>query len=44
MCNHMFFYHDRHPLQRHRPVWQCGTCGRQEAREVLITWETEWRR
>ena len=28
MCGHVFFYHDRHPLQRHRPVWQCGTCGR----------------
>ena len=28
MCGHVFFSHDRHPLQRHRPVWQCGTCGR----------------
>ena len=28
MCGHVFFYHDRHPLQRLRPVWQCGTCGR----------------
>jgi hypothetical protein len=28
MCGHVFFYHDRHHLQRHRPVWQCGTCGR----------------
>jgi len=28
MCGHAFFYYDRHPLQRHRPVWQCGTCGR----------------
>ena len=28
MCGHVFMYHDRYPLQRHRPVWQCGTCGR----------------
>jgi len=28
MCGHEFFYHDRHSLQRHRPVWQCSTCGR----------------
>ena len=28
MCGHEFMYHDRYPLQRHRPVWQCGTCGR----------------
>ena len=28
MCGHVFMYHDRDHLQRHRPVWQCGTCGR----------------
>src|SRR5207245_7719063 len=28
MCGHVFFYHDRDHLQRHRPRWQCGTCGR----------------
>jgi hypothetical protein len=28
MCGHEFMYRDRYPLQRHRPVWQCGTCGR----------------
>ena len=28
MCGHVFMYHDSYPLQRHRPVWQCGTCGR----------------
>ena len=28
MCGHVFMYHDRYHLQRHRPVWQCGTCGR----------------
>ena len=28
MCGHVFFYHDRDYLQRHRPRWQCGTCGR----------------
>jgi hypothetical protein len=28
MCGHVFMYHDRDVLQRHRPRWQCGTCGR----------------
>jgi hypothetical protein len=28
MCGHVFMYHDRNALQRHRPRWQCGTCGR----------------
>jgi hypothetical protein len=28
MCGHVFMYHDRDALQRHRPRWQCGTCGR----------------
>ncbi len=28
MCGHVFLYHDSYSLQRHRPVWQCGTCGR----------------
>lgn len=28
MCGHVFMCHDRDHLQRHRPVWQCGTCGR----------------
>ena len=28
MCGHVFLYQDRYHLQRHRPVWQCGTCGR----------------
>ena len=28
MCGHVFMYHDRDHLQRHRPRWQCGTCGR----------------
>ncbi len=28
MCGHVFMYHDRDHLQRHRPMWQCGTCGR----------------
>jgi hypothetical protein len=28
MCGHVFMYHNRDALQRHRPTWQCGTCGR----------------
>ena len=28
MCGHLFLYQDRFHLQQHRPVWQCGTCGR----------------
>ena len=28
MCGHVFMYHDRDALQRHRPRWQCSTCGR----------------
>ena len=28
MCGHVFMYHNRDALQRHRPRWQCGTCGR----------------
>ena len=28
MCGHVFLCHDSYSLQRHRPVWQCGTCGR----------------
>jgi hypothetical protein len=28
MCGHVFMYHDSYPMRRHRPVWQCGTCGR----------------
>jgi len=28
MCGHVFLYQDRFHLQQHRPVWQCGTCGR----------------
>jgi hypothetical protein len=28
MCGHVFMYHDRDTLQRHRPRWQCSTCGR----------------
>jgi hypothetical protein len=28
MCGHVFLYQDIYHLQRHRPVWQCGTCGR----------------
>ena len=28
MCGHVFLYQDRYRLQQHRPVWQCGTCGR----------------
>jgi hypothetical protein len=28
MCGHVFLYQDRYHLQQHRPVWQCGTCGR----------------
>ena len=28
MCGHVFMYHDRDHLQRHRPEWRCGTCGR----------------
>jgi hypothetical protein len=28
MCGHAFMYQDRDALQRHRPRWQCGTCGR----------------
>src|SRR5712691_6160402 len=28
MCGPVFFSHDRYSLQRHRPVWQCGLCGR----------------
>jgi hypothetical protein len=28
MCGHVFMFHDREYLQRHRPRWQCGTCGR----------------
>jgi hypothetical protein len=28
MCGHVFMYRDRDALQRHRPRWQCGTCGR----------------
>ncbi len=36
MCGHVVFSHDRHPLQRHRPVWQCGTCGRVASVPVQI--------
>jgi hypothetical protein len=28
MCGYVFMYHNRDALQRHRPRWQCGTCGR----------------
>jgi len=28
MCGHVYMFHDRDHLQRHRPRWQCGTCGR----------------
>ena len=28
MCGHEFMFHARDHLQRHRPRWQCGTCGR----------------
>lgn len=28
MCGHEFMFHNRDYLQRHRPRWQCGTCGR----------------
>jgi hypothetical protein len=28
MCGHEFMFHTRDHLQRHRPRWQCGTCGR----------------
>jgi hypothetical protein len=28
MCGHEFLYRDRYRVQRHTPVWQCGTCGR----------------
>jgi hypothetical protein len=28
MCGHEFMFHTRDYLQRHRPSWQCGTCGR----------------
>jgi hypothetical protein len=28
MCGHEFMFHSRDYLQRHRPRWQCGTCGR----------------
>jgi hypothetical protein len=28
MCGHVFMYYNRDHVQRHRPVWQCGTCGR----------------
>ena len=28
MCGHGFMFHDRDYLQRHRPRWQCSTCGR----------------
>ena len=28
MCGHVFMYHNRDALQRHRPRWQCGTRGR----------------
>jgi hypothetical protein len=28
MCGHEFMFHARDHLLRHRPRWQCGTCGR----------------
>jgi hypothetical protein len=28
MCGHEFLYQGKYHLQQHRPVWQCGTCGR----------------
>lgn len=28
MCGHEFMFHHRDHLQRYRPRWQCGTCGR----------------
>ena len=28
MCGHEFMFHSRDYLQRYRPRWQCGTCGR----------------
>jgi hypothetical protein len=28
MCGHEFMFRHRDYLQRHRPRWQCGTCGR----------------
>ena len=28
MCGHGFMFHARDDLQRYRPRWQCGTCGR----------------
>jgi hypothetical protein len=28
MCGHEFMFYARDHLQRHRPRWQCGTCGR----------------
>jgi hypothetical protein len=29
MCGHEFMYRNLYHLQRHRPVWRCGTCGRE---------------
>jgi hypothetical protein len=29
MCGHVYMYHDLQQLQRYRPVWRCGTCGRE---------------
>ena len=28
MCGHAFMFRHMDDLQRHRPRWQCGTCGR----------------
>src|SRR5262245_33684060 len=28
MCGHEFMFYARDHLQRHKPRWQCGTCGR----------------
>jgi hypothetical protein len=31
MCGHMFVFHDVRQVDRHRPIWRCGTCGRQSS-------------
>jgi hypothetical protein len=28
MCDHILIYRHAQQLQRRRPAWQCGTCGR----------------
>ena len=43
MCGHEFMFHARDHLQRHRPRWQCGTCGRVSSVPLIAVLDPIWR-